>query len=112
MNTLGSVLLAAAMAQTGLAANLAISTYLKSGFTPAAIASDSQGNIYLAGSAVIDPASQSMGAMVAKLDPNATQFCIWLTLTAPPTTRCRGWRWMARAMRTLPGGPPTRTFRW
>ncbi len=66
------------LAQTGFAANLPISTYLKDGFTPAAIASDSQGNIYLAGSAVIDPASQAAGAAVAKVDPKATQY-LYLT---------------------------------
>jgi uncharacterized protein (TIGR03437 family) len=62
------------MAPTAWPANLAISTYLKDGFTPAAIASDAQGNIYLAGSAVIDPVSQSTGAVVAKLDPKATRY--------------------------------------
>jgi uncharacterized protein (TIGR03437 family) len=62
------------MLRTGWPANLAISTYLKDGFTPSAIASDSQGNIYLAGSAVIDPASQTTGALVAKLDPKASQY--------------------------------------
>jgi uncharacterized protein (TIGR03437 family) len=74
MNILRSLLVAAAMARTGYPASLAISTYLKDGFTPAAIASDSQGNVYLAGSAVIDPAAQTMGAVVAKLDPKVTQY--------------------------------------
>ncbi|MBZ5592797.1 MAG: SBBP repeat-containing protein [Acidobacteriia bacterium] len=62
------------MVRTLLPANLAISTYLKDGFTPTAIASDSQGNIYLAGSAVIDAVSETTGAVVAKLDPKATQY--------------------------------------
>ncbi len=74
MNRLRSFLLAAAIAQTGFPANLVISTFLKDGFTPTAIASDPQGNIYLAGSAVIGPASQSTGALAAKLDPNATHY--------------------------------------
>jgi uncharacterized protein (TIGR03437 family) len=74
MNGLRSLLLAAAMAHNGFAATLAVSTYLKDGFTPAAIASDSQGNIYLAGSAVIDAASQATSVLVAKLDPKATQY--------------------------------------
>jgi uncharacterized protein (TIGR03437 family) len=69
---------AAAVVQTAWPANLAISTYLKDGFAPSAIASDAAGNIYLAGSAVIDPASQTMGAVVAKLDPKASQY-LYLT---------------------------------
>jgi len=74
MNMLRSLLLAAAVARTGLPANLAISTYLKDGFTPTAIASDAQGNIYLAGSAVIDAVSRTTGAVVAKLDPKSTHY--------------------------------------
>jgi uncharacterized protein (TIGR03437 family) len=62
------------MVRIGLPANLEISTYLKDGFTPAAIASDSQGNVYLAGSAVIDAASGTTGAVVAKLDSKAIQY--------------------------------------
>ena len=74
VNLRNVLLLAAVLAPNGFSANLAISTYLKDGFTPAAIASDSQGNIYLAGSAVIDPASQATGAAVAKVNPKATQY--------------------------------------
>jgi uncharacterized protein (TIGR03437 family) len=70
--------LAAIIVQTATAANLAISTYLKDGFNPAAIASDAAGNVYLAGSAVIDQASQTMSAVVAKLDPKATHY-LYLT---------------------------------
>jgi uncharacterized protein (TIGR03437 family) len=64
--------------QTATSAHLAISTYLKDGFNPTAIASDSAGNVYLAGSAVIDQASQTMSAVVAKLDPKASQY-LYLT---------------------------------
>src|SRR5260370_32929817 len=74
MNMRHWLLLAAATVRTGLPANLVISTYLKDGFTPTAIASDLQGNIYVAGSAVIDASSQATGAVVAKLDPKATQY--------------------------------------
>jgi uncharacterized protein (TIGR03437 family) len=69
-----SLLVAAVIAPTGWPATLALSTYLKDGFTPAAIASDAQGNIYLAGSAVIDPAAQTTSAVVAKLDPKLSQY--------------------------------------
>jgi hypothetical protein len=68
---LGFLFFAAVIVQTATPANLAISTYLKAGFSPAAIASDSAGDVYLAGSAVVDPASQTMSAVVAKLDPKA-----------------------------------------
>src|ERR1019366_189608 len=78
MKTLGALFLAAGIMQTATPANLAISTYLKDGFNPAAIASDSTGNVYLAGSAVIDQASQTISAVVAKLDPKATQY-LYLT---------------------------------
>jgi uncharacterized protein (TIGR03437 family) len=60
--------------QTATPANLAISTYLKDGFNPTAIASDSAGDVYLAGSAVIDPKSQTVSAVVAKLDPRASRY--------------------------------------
>jgi uncharacterized protein (TIGR03437 family) len=68
----------AALAPNCWPANLAISTYLKDGFTPTAIASDAQGNVYLAGSAIVDAASQTTGAVVAKLDPKVTQY-VYLT---------------------------------
>ena len=74
MNPVRLLFVAAIMTQIGWPAKLVISTYLKDGFTPAAIASDSQGNIYLAGAAVIDAASQTTAAIVAKLDPKATEY--------------------------------------
>lgn len=55
MITLRLSFLAAVLVQTCFSANLAVSTYFKDGFTPTAIASDTQGNILVAGSAVIDP---------------------------------------------------------
>jgi hypothetical protein len=78
MKILGVLFLAAVIVRTATPANLAISTYLKDGFNPAAIASVSAGNVYLAGSAVIDPTSQTMSAVVAKLDPKASQY-LYLT---------------------------------
>ena len=56
------------------AANFSYSTYLRSGFTPTAMTSDAKGNLYLAGRAVIDPASRMMSAVVMKLDPKASQY--------------------------------------
>lgn len=78
MKIIGALSLVVALVQSAAPASLAISTYLKDGFVPAAIASDAAGNVYLAGSGVIDPASQSMGAVVAKIDPNASQY-LYLT---------------------------------
>ena len=56
------------------AANLVYSTYLRDGFTPTAIASDPQGNLYIAGSAVVDPAAGTSAAAVLKLDPAASEY--------------------------------------
>jgi len=52
---------AAAFVQTVWPASLTVSTFLKDGFTPSAIAADAQGNVYVAGSAVIDPKAQTTG---------------------------------------------------
>ncbi len=56
------------------APQLTYSTYLRDGFTPNAIATDAAGNIYLAGSAVVDPGTSQTTALVVKLDPQATQY--------------------------------------
>lgn len=53
---------------------LAYSTYLRDGFTPHAITTDSAGNIYLAGTVLIDPAANQSTALVMKLNPQATQY--------------------------------------
>jgi uncharacterized protein (TIGR03437 family) len=59
----------------GLAAPvLTYSTYLRDGFTPNAITTDSSGNIYLAGNLVVDPVARQTTALVAKLNPQATKY--------------------------------------
>ena len=78
MNLLRALFFTAAVAQFGSAATLAISTYLKDGLTPAGIASDPQGNVYIAGTAVTDPLAQTTGAVVLKVNPTATGF-LYLT---------------------------------
>ena len=78
MNAFRLLILAAALAPSCFPATLAVSTYFKDGFTPNAIASDAQGNIFIAGSAVIDPASGTFSAAVAKLNPQASQY-VYLT---------------------------------
>jgi len=55
-------------------ADLAYSTYLRDGFTPTAMTSDAEGNLYVAGSAVIDPVSRTTSTVVAKLDPKASRY--------------------------------------
>jgi len=63
---------------------LTYSTYLRDAFTPKAITTDPSGNIYLAGSAVIDPASGTKAAMVIKLNPQASQYLYVSTLNGQP----------------------------
>ncbi len=50
------------------------STYLSNGFTPYAIATDSAGNIYLAASASVDAPNPHVTALIAKLNPQATEY--------------------------------------
>jgi hypothetical protein len=66
--TLRVVFLAAAIVPTCLAANLAVSTYFKDGFTPAAMVTDAQGNVPISGSA------GTTGAAVVKLDSKASRY--------------------------------------
>ncbi len=53
---------------------LAYATYLRDHFTPTAIASDSSGNIYLAGNAAVDSPNGQTTVLVLKLNPTATQY--------------------------------------
>ncbi len=53
---------------------LTYSTYLRDGFTPAAIAMDSSGNIYMTGNAIVDPSSTQSTVLVVKLNPQASQY--------------------------------------
>ena len=69
-----SALLLAALIPDCSGATLAYSTYLRYGFAPTAMTSDAQGNLYLAGSAVIDPLSRTTSALIAKLDPTASRY--------------------------------------
>ncbi|HTS48212.1 MAG TPA: SBBP repeat-containing protein [Bryobacteraceae bacterium] len=50
---------------------LTYSTYLRDSFTPTAIATDSAGNIYLAGNAIVDASSTQETVLVLKLNPQA-----------------------------------------
>jgi uncharacterized protein (TIGR03437 family) len=53
---------------------LTYSTYLRDGFTPAAIVTDPSGNIYIAGNAVIDPSTAQSSVLLIKLNPQGTQY--------------------------------------
>jgi uncharacterized protein (TIGR03437 family) len=53
---------------------LTYSTYLRDSFTPSAIATDSSGNIYMAGTAVVDPSTMQTTVLVVKLNPQASQY--------------------------------------
>ncbi len=53
---------------------LTYSTYLRDGFAPKAIATDSSGNIYLAGNAIVDPATSQSTVLVVKLNPQGSQY--------------------------------------
>ncbi len=53
---------------------LAYSTYLRDSFTPKAIATDASGNIYLAGAAIVDPATSQSTVLVIKLSPDASRY--------------------------------------
>jgi uncharacterized protein (TIGR03437 family) len=50
------------------------STYLRDSFTPKAIATDSSGNVYMAGDAVVDPATSQSTVLVVKLNPAGSQY--------------------------------------
>src|SRR3984957_1771065 len=53
---------------------LTYSTYLRGSFTPNAIATDSSGNIYLAGNAIVNASTSQTTVLVVKLNPQASQY--------------------------------------
>jgi uncharacterized protein (TIGR03437 family) len=53
---------------------IAYSTYLRDNYTPTAIATDSSGNVYLAGNLLIDPSFNQTTILVLKLDPTGKQY--------------------------------------
>ena len=53
---------------------LTYSTYLRDSFTPTAIATDSSGNIYLAGNANVDPSTSQTNVLVVKKNPQASNY--------------------------------------
>src|SRR5580658_1323658 len=72
-----SLFLYAGLASAASAATfpvLTYSTYLRDSFTPKAIATDSSGNIYITGYAIVDPAAAQTAVLVIKLNPQASQY--------------------------------------
>ncbi len=53
---------------------LTYSTYLRDSFSPNAIATDSSGNVYMAGNAIVDPATRQSTILVVKLNPRGSQY--------------------------------------
>jgi len=53
---------------------LTYSTYLRDGFTPTAIATDSSGNIYMAGNATVNAEASERTVLVVKLNPQGSQY--------------------------------------
>ena len=54
--------------------SLTYSTYLRAGFAPAAVATDSAGNVFLAGSALTVPGSTQKSATVVKISPDGARY--------------------------------------
>jgi len=72
-----SLFLCSALALAASAATfpvLTYSTYLRDSFTPKAIATDSAGNIYVTGYAIVDPAAAQTAVLVIKLNPQASEY--------------------------------------
>jgi uncharacterized protein (TIGR03437 family) len=72
-----SLFLYAGLASAASAATspvLTYSTYLRDSFTPKAIATDTSGNIYLTGYAIVDPAAAQTAVLVIKLNPQASEY--------------------------------------
>ena len=63
--------LGSAFAATASFPALTYSTYLRDSFTPTAIATDAAGNIYMAGTTIVN---SSTTVLVVKLNPQATQY--------------------------------------
>jgi len=62
------------------APQLTYSTYLRDGFQPTAVTTDSTGNVYLAGTVTLDQLAPQTAAMVMKLNSNGSQYIYMRTL--------------------------------
>lgn len=57
-----------------------VSTYLRDGFSPVAIATDSSGNIYLVGDQIVDPINSRTSVLVVKLNQQGPSFLYQIVL--------------------------------
>ena len=64
-------------ASAATAPALVYSTYLRDSFTPNAIATDSSGNIYIAGNVLVDPAA--LQATILSVPPSVLTVVEWCT---------------------------------
>src|ERR1700722_11747001 len=56
------------------ASGLTYSTYLRDGFTPSTVVTDTVGNVFLAGSTIVDQTTSQTAATVIKLDPAGAHY--------------------------------------
>ena len=57
-----------------------VSTYLRDGFSPVAIATDTSGNIYLTGDQIVDPVTSRTSVLVVKLNQQGPSFLYQIVL--------------------------------
>jgi hypothetical protein len=57
-----------------------VSTYLRDGFSPVAIASDITGNLYIAGDLIVDPLTSRTSVLVVKLNQQGPSFLYQIVL--------------------------------
>jgi hypothetical protein len=66
---------------------LTYSTYLREGFEPNAVATDAAGNVYLAGTVILDPLNSQAASMIVKLEANGTRYVYARTLGGASSDR-------------------------
>ncbi len=75
-----SMPLAWSSSQSASAGVLVYSTYQRDEFTPSAVTTDAGGNVYIAGSVIVDSSAGQLAAMVMKLNPAGTKVIYARTL--------------------------------
>ena len=67
-----------------------VSTYLRDGFSPVAIATDTSGNIYVAGDQIVDPINSRTSVLVVKLNQQGPSFLYQIVLGGSGSDRAGG----------------------
>jgi len=57
-----------------------VSTYLRDGFSPVSLATDSTGNLFITGDLIVDPLTSRTGVLVVKLNPQGATILYQITL--------------------------------